>query len=60
MNALNPFFKKKQKQIEKKSKKLEKYKFLILKYLDPIQTHRFYGDFISFGNFQIPESTDLN
>lgn len=46
MNALNPFFKKKQKQIEKNSKKLEKYKFLILKYLDPIQTHRFYGDFI--------------
>ena len=46
MNALNPFTKKKQKQIDKNSKKLEKYKFLILKYLDPIQTHRFYGDFI--------------
>ena len=49
MNEFRLISKKKKKENAKnliKARKLQKLKFLILKYLDPIQTHRFYGDFI--------------
>ena len=36
----------KAKKTKKKTRKLKKLKLIILKYFDPIKSHRFYGDFV--------------